>query len=201
MYNSVIRFKFFSLKLALTWALVSLVICAPMSARAAQDYRLGVSDWSYFEKTMKEQKRRDFDRGLSYVISGSLALVGGLAGANATQDSVEKGVYTVFETIGISSVGYGAYTMQIGSEERELYEVLVSTKLSAEQKTEFLHAYYYHRMLTEKKERLIKALTHALIAGLNLYSASQQQQPTIRTGLYFVGGVNLLAALTFTFDF
>ncbi len=182
-------------------ALAFLVLGASGYARAAEDYRLGVSDWDYFEKTMKEQKRRDFDRGLSYVISGSLALVGGLAGSNATQDSVEKGVYTVFETIGISSVGYGAYTMQIGSEERELFEVLSNSRLTADQKTEFLHSYYYHRMQTEKKERVIKALTHALIAGLNLYSASQQQQATIKTGLFFIGGVNLLAALSFTFEF
>jgi hypothetical protein len=170
-------------------------------AMAAEDYHLGVVKWDDFAKQIRLQKESDARRGLSYVISGSLALVGGIAGANLTDDNVEKGIYTIFQTIGIASIGYGAYVAKIGSEERTLFETLNNIRMPPEQKTLVLRSYYYQTHERERKERLIKAVTHALIASLNFYSASQQKQATIRSGLYFIGGVNLLAAVSFSVEF
>lgn len=159
------------------------------------------TNWTEFAREVRLQEKRDFKHGLSYIISGSLALAGGLAGSGITDDAMEKGIYTVFQTIGIASIGYGAYTWQIGGEERSLFLTLQESRLTPEQKTTFLRAYALQRRERERKERMIKAITHGLIAGLNIYNASQQEQESIKTGLYFVGGVNLLAAASYTFEF
>ncbi|HMN68082.1 MAG TPA: hypothetical protein PKC28_06035 [Bdellovibrionales bacterium] len=181
--------------------LLSLLICG--RGFAADDIKVNEESvrWEQYAKEIERQERRDYRNGLSYIISGSLALGGGIWGANITDDNIEKGIYTVFQTIGIASVGYGAYVWKIGGEERNLYATLSNARLTPEQKTIFLRSYYAQKKESEKRERYIKAITHGLIAGLNFYNASQQKQDSIKSGLYFIGGVNLLAAISFTFEF
>lgn len=157
--------------------------------------------WQDFARDVRRTEREDFRNGLSYIISGSLALVGGLAGSGITHDPVERGIYTFFQTIGIASIGYGAYTWRIGGEERSLYTTLQQSHLTPEQRTNFLRAHALQKRTRDRRERIIKAVTHGLIAGLNIYNATQQQQDSIKTGLYFIGGVNLLAAISYTFEF
>lgn len=195
MFNWVGRF---SLLLILTLSLL-----AGPAAVAAEDTFVPSADvtWSEFSRDVALQERRDAKNGLSYIISGSLALAGGLVGNGITNDSIEKGIYTVFQSIGIASIGYGSFVWKIGGEERALYKTLQESRLTAEQKTLFLRSYVAQRKERESKERVVKAITHGLIAGLNFYNASQQKQTSIKTGLNFIGGVNLLAALTYTFDF
>lgn len=133
-----------------------------------------------------------------------MALAGGLYGASITDDGAEKLIYTVFQTIGIASVGYGGYTWQIGGEERSLHETLsLATSLSDKEKTQVLRAYYYKKKDREQKERFIKAITHGLIAAVNIYNASQQDEKSkgVRNALYFIGGVNTMAAISYTFEF
>lgn len=156
--------------------------------------------WSQFEDDVREQTRRDKVNGISYIISGSLAFGGGLIGSGVADDEIEKGIYSVFQTIGVASAGYGLYLWSIGGYERDLHSLLSQTRgLSELEKTMILRTYYRHKREKERKERLIKAITHGLIAGLNIYSATQQDDKDLRTVLYFVGGVNFLAAASFTF--
>jgi hypothetical protein len=181
-------------------AVAIVLACSHASAGTLDDDEKEVT-WDLFAHEMIRQERLDYRDGLSYVISGTLALAGGIAGANVSKDPLEDGIYTLFQTIGVASVGYGVYTWKIGGEERSLFETLRMAKLTPAQKTAFLDAYKQQRAEREKKERLVKIVTHSLIAGLNFYNASQQTNDTIKTGLYFIGGVNLLAAISFTFEF
>lgn len=156
--------------------------------------------WSNFSSDMKQKIERDRVNGISYLISGSLALAGGITGASVADDDIEKGIYTVFQTIGIASAGYGLYLWTVGDRERELYSLLLKTRgLSQIEKTMLLRSYYRLQQRRKKKERFIKALSHGLIAALNIYNATQQDEESIRDALYFVGGVNLLASISFTF--
>lgn len=157
--------------------------------------------WNQFEKLSVRQEKRDYRNGFSYIISGSLALIGGILGAQSTSDNLEKGVYTLFQTIGIASIGFGVYTWKIGEEDRNLYHILNSTSLNTDQKTMVLRSYYNHKKLVEKEQRFIKAVTHSLISGINFYSASKQKHLSVKNGLNFIGGVNLLAALSYTIEF
>lgn len=195
MYNWVGKFKFLFL------SIIIVLVSVPGHAADDDPFRFGTTQWNDFSKEVELQQQKDRRNGLSYVISGSLALIGGILGATVTDDNAEKGVYTLFQTIGIASVGYGAYTWQIGGEERSVYQTLQSTRFSAAYKSHFLQAYNLHRKELERKDRSIRAVTHGLIAGLNIYNATQQKQESLRNALYFIGGVNLLACISFTFEF
>lgn len=190
-------------KVALAIGLV-ILLCLPASpVRAADDdtVKYNMTRWEDFAHEVEIQKARDYRNGLSYVISGGLAVIGGIAGAKLTDDAMEIGIYTLFQTIGIASVGYGAYTWQIGGEERSFYQTLLMSNLKPEQKTQLLRAYALEKRERERRDRMIRAITHGLIAGLNIYSAATAQNDSLKTGLYFIGGVNLLAAASFTFEF
>lgn len=158
-----------------------------------------LESWDSFYRQMEKQKITDHTQGLSYIISGSLALLGGGFGENLASDPLEKGVYTLFQTMGIASIGYGSYTWQIGNDDRGFYEMIQKSTLSPQAKYEMLRVYRQSTQERQKKERFIKMITHGLISALNFYSASQQSNDSIKTSLYFIGGVNLLACITFSF--
>ncbi len=171
---------------------------------AQQEVKLNIENprWESFENEIKLLERADYQNGLSYVISGSLALAGGLWGEAIADDSVEKGIYAVFQSIGIASVGYGAYLWQVGGEERALYHALAQTQgLSDADRTRFLRTYFAQRKQRLKREKLIRAITHGLVAGVNIYNATRQDERGVRDALYFIGGINVLAAVSFSFDF
>ena len=116
-------------------------------------------EWRKFAREVQRLKKTDYQNGLSYVISGSVALVGGIWGESITDDSVEKGVYTIFQSIGVASVGYGSYLWTVGGEERSLYDTLkISKKLSVKEKTHFLRAYYWQKKKKLRREKIIKAI-------------------------------------------
>lgn len=194
MYNWVGKFKLFIL--FFSWFGSSVAVYAE-----SNEFKFESSKWEDFSYQVEQQKEKDRKNGLSYVISGSLALVGGLLGNGMSDDAAEKGIYTIFQTIGIASIGYGAYRWQIGGEERSLYQTLQYSNLTPIQKTQFLKAYLLQKADREKRDRLIRAITHSLIAALNFYNASTQKQDGLKNTLYFIGGANLLAAISFTFEF
>lgn len=194
MYNWVGKFNF---------AIILLLVLSfsSRSFAAEDEFVFNTAKWDEFAKLVEAQKVSDRRNGLSYIISGSLALIGGIWGNSAVEDTAEKGIYTVFQTIGVASVGYGAYVWQIGGEERSVYQTLQLSKFTPEQKSQFLRAFNQQRKERERQDRIIRAVTHGLISGLNFYNASQQQQPSLRNTLNFIGGVNLLASISFAFKF
>lgn len=157
-------------------------------------------EWSHYDRIAKLSLQEDRTNGISYIISGGIALAGGLAGANITSDPLERVIYALFQTIGVASVGYGAYKWKVGDEERLLMSALRNTsELSHQQKLAFLNAYHQEKKQIKEQERYIKAITHGLIAALNFYNASQQRQDGVKNTLNFIGGANLLASLSYTF--
>lgn len=180
------------------------IILVSVSSYALEEVEVSTENmnWKKFSKEVRLLKESDYRNGLSYIISGSIALAGGLLGESITEDPAERGIYTVFQTIGIASVGYGAYQWKVGGEERALYDALRYTRsLSPKEKSMFLRTYYRQRKLRTKRERVIKAITHGLVAALNVYSATQQDESGVKNALFFVGGVNLLASVSYTFEF
>ena len=154
--------------------------------------------WLKFESKMLGQKETDKIDGISQILSGSLALVGGIYGGTVTQDPIEKAVYTVFQSVGVASVGFGVYQWRVGGEERKLHQILKTSHwMSDEQKGLFLTTYDLESAHTTKQISNIRGLTHGLIALLNFYNGSQQQNPSVKNSLFFIGGVNAIASLSF----
>lgn len=170
------------------------------AVNAQADFEPSLLNWDKFQRTTKYKERTDYINGLSYIISGSIAVVGGQLGQTTTDDPLERGVYTLFQSIGIASIAFGTYTWTIGDEDRLIYNSLKNTpQFSDKDRDAFLQSYYQRKFERERNERFVKVIAHSLIAAFNAYSASQQENATIRNGLYFVGGVNLLAAVSFAF--
>ncbi len=158
------------------------------------------SDWERFETFSKNKTRNDYLNGLSYIISGSLAYVGGQFGQSASNDQIEKGVFSVFQTIGIASIGYGAYTWKVGGDDRLLYETLQEAPgLDERDRAAIVRSYFSSRREREKRERLVKAITHGIIAAHSLYTATQQTNESIKNAFFFIGGVNVLATISYSF--
>jgi hypothetical protein len=156
--------------------------------------------WDQYEAFIQKQTELDRKNGLAYIISGSIALAGGLAGSGVTVDPLEKGIYALFQTIGVASVGYGAYRWQIGSEDRLLFSSLQETaSLNDKQKLDVIRSYEIQKKQIEAREKMIRVVVHGLIAGLNLYNGSQQSNESVKNTLFFIGGANLLASISYAF--
>lgn len=179
------------------YLLILFWITISINSRAAVDLS---QQWLKFNSKILEETKKDRIDGISQIISGSLALAGGIYGGSVTTDPVEKAVYTVFQSVGVASIGLGVYQWQVGSENRKLHQVLKTSKwMSNEQRGMFLITYDLESTQESKKVNHIRVLTHGLIALVNFYNGSQQQNSSIKNSLYFIGGVNAIASLAFTF--
>lgn len=162
---------------------------------------LRLKDWASISAIEKAEIQKQKLTGRSYVVSGSLGFLGGFAGQSVAKDPFEKMAYTVFQSIGIAAIGYGLYQWQLGSEERQMFEFLEEASLKSEEKEKLFATYQRLELQRLKKENKIRAITHSLIALLNIYNASQQDSGVTKDSLFFIGGVNLLAAASYTFEF
>jgi hypothetical protein len=182
--------------LAISCSILMVFLCGSL-AHADLGYEV---TWRQEEVRLAKLKAEERVEGMSYVISGGIGLLGGLAGTSVTNDPLEKGIYAVFQSIGIASIGYGAFKWQIGDDQRLIVDALrTSPELSAQEKVNFLNHYKAEKKSLEKKERLIKAVTHGLIAALNFYNISLQKQDGVKSALTFIGTANLLACISYSF--
>lgn len=186
-------------------AAIVLALFAYLSPARGQDLErapnlISIKGWSEVRESIRKKDSENYKKGLSYIISGSSALVAGLLGERASVDPVDKAIYSTFQAIGIASVGYGAYRWNVEDEEKLFYNSLeASGSLGPQEKLIVMESYHRQRKIRESRERVIKAVTHGMVAALNLYGASVQSNENIRSGLYFLAGVNVLAAVSFTF--
>ncbi len=189
--------------LLIFWALTIPVLAQTREPDAEPNFRPVTTlstEWNEFDHKMKEKKQKDRVDGISYVVSGTLALVGGLLGQGASKDPLEKGVYTLFQSIGVASIGFGIYNWKLGDEDRWFYDIVESApSVSMQDRVAMVRSFNKTKASREKEQKFVRALTHGLIAALNIYGATQQTNESVKNALYFLGGVNTLAAISFTF--
>lgn len=159
-----------------------------------------VSDWRRFSIQVEETTQQQRFEGLAYMVSGGLVLIGSTIGLEKSDDILAKSVYSISQTLSIAAIGYGAYLHSIGDEDRTFFNIIEnSTSLSPTQKNEILLSYQRQRGENKRKARLIRIITHGLIAAANFYGASQESDEGLRTALYFMGGVNAIASISIAF--
>ena len=159
------------------------------------------SKWNQYSQYFKRSQTQERNLGWSYVVSGGIGFVGGFVGKEISKDPLEDGAYTIFQSIGIAAIGYGLYKIYIGSEEQRFFQLLEDSAISVSEKEQIFETYRSRQKELTLRENRIRALTFGLIAGLNLYTASQQGPGVVRDSLYFIGGVNLLASASYAFEF
>jgi hypothetical protein len=189
-----------SFKLLLSLALILFHSLEAHSSEDLYSAKHNLKNWPSYKSFMESKIKQDQTVGNSYIISGSLGLLGGIVGASITNDPLEKAVYSVFQTIGIASIGYGSYRVSIGDQDRFVFEVLNSNaQLTPSEKMSLLKSYYEIQHEQQLRNNRIRAITHGLIGGLNLYNASQLDKGGAQNTLVFIAVANLLASLSFTF--
>jgi len=157
-------------------------------------------NWIEFESQMKVSLEKDKKEGLSYMISGTLGLIGGMLAQSSTTDPLEKGIFTMSESIGLAAIGYGANKWMLGDEQRIIYDSIRNVKsINDQQRTDILYSYFERKKERERRESYIKAMTYGVISLVNIYSATQTTNESVRNGLYFIGGISALAAITYSF--
>lgn len=92
---------------------------AVTSAWAEESEDLGYGgpvQWESFKRYMKDRQEEDHIRGVSYMISGTVAVLGGVAGYYNSEDSFSRGIYAIAQSVGVAAIGYGANKYWNGNE-------------------------------------------------------------------------------------
>lgn len=158
-----------------------------------------VSDWGSFEKFMQSEQEKNKQKGISYIISGILATVGGTIGYQSSHDPLSRGVYALSQSLGVGALGYGVHFLWIGSDYSSFYAAVKKSSLNAAQRSEILHLFLQQEKEKKENENRLKILTHSLVAAVNLYSASREQDPQLKSFFSFLAGINALMAMNYSF--
>lgn len=178
--------------------LLGLLPLLPVNA----DEVLQARNWRQFETLSKQQIEKDRIEGISYLIAGSLTTIGGLVGSYQVSDPAEKLTYTVFQNIGIASLGFGFSRWKVGNESRRFFETVNRTKgLTTRQRSELLRQFKFQRGQQLIEERRMRLIVHSALAVVNVAAALRESNQTVKNGLLFIGGINSFAAVSFAWDF
>lgn len=184
--------------LAVSAILACLLLRAGDVRAAAEDIRYdGPDTWEHFQKFMDEREEKDRVTGLSYMISGALATVGGVAGYYGTTDTFSRGAFAVSQTLGVAALGYGASVYWNGNTYNSFYRAVRDSALSPQQKSDLLVRYMRNERIERDRNRWIRIGVHTLLAGMNFYSANREENRDVRNLLQFLGAVNVVIALSF----
>lgn len=188
------------MKLAIALFLILLLAGATPVRAGEKDIRYdGPDSWAEFEAAMQEREHQDRVAGLSYLLSGAIATVGGIAGSATNDDGFSRSVFAISQTLGIAAMGYGASLYWNGNDYASFYRSVRDSSLSPAQKTELLKRFLAYERNERDRARWIRFGTHALLAAVNFYSASQEDNRDVRSVLQFLGGVNVILAVSYTF--
>lgn len=176
----------------------------PLSQARADDWDSDVNykgppQWESFEAFMHERQRQDEITGLSYMLSGAAATIGGVVGYYSSDDTLSRGLYAVAQTVGVAAIGYGATDYWIGNEYNSFFHAVEGSSLTAQQKGELLQRFLEKEREEKDKARWIKIVTHSLIAAVNLYSSAHEPDRNMKNILDFLAGANVVLALSYTF--
>ena len=180
--------------------LVIFFLFPSLAAAAAENIYPGEANWERYTRFVDDENQRERKLGTAYMVSGALAIVGGTIGYQQTADPFARTVFTISQSMGIAALGYGTYLLEIGNQDRGFHRaVQKTTSLTPSQKDELLANYLWEKRQFEKKARMIRAFTHGFIAALNFYNGSKQTDSNLQNVHYFIGGINLVAAVSFSF--
>lgn len=156
--------------------------------------------WDTFSEIMRRQREREKMEGFSYMISGTLILLGAEVGYRDSQDDVQKFAYSFSQSLAIGAIGYGYFTYALGTPVNDVYEMLDSTPgLTLQQKEQMLRIYLKRHYERRQTERWIRIFSHSLIAAMNISRAGQTHDPELKNALYVLGGLNVVAAISIAF--
>jgi len=172
------------------------MILLPVAARADVAGAGGAFDM--LEKKANSTLEFDHYEGWGYLVSGGAALALSIPAYYLTDDVFAKAIYSVTETLGVASVGYGSYLVLVDDDTTRFVRIVKSVpKLTRSQENQLATSYLRENADRARAVRKIRVISHALTAILNFVNAATSSNQNLAEALYFVGGVNTLAAIGF----
>lgn len=153
--------------------------------------------YNEFSERVKSGSQVSRNDGLGYMLSGGIALAGGGYGFSQAEKPVEKGFYSIAQSLGLLAIGYGAEAYFLKQDDEIFIQVLNSTELTRDQKDRMVETYLKEKRDREDDIRWIRRTTFGLAGALNLLYASQTDDSTLRGFLYLTAGVQFVWAFTF----
>lgn len=153
--------------------------------------------YSEFSSRIRSQVSDREKDGLGSMISGGIALLGGSYGWSQAEKPVEKGFYSIAQTLGLLAIGYGAETYFLRQDEEIFLQVLSSVELSAAQKDRMVTSYLKEKKQRAEEAQWIRRATLGLGGVLNLIYAQQTKDPSLKSFLYLTAGVQFVWGFSF----
>ncbi len=159
----------------------------------------GSIDW--LEAKADEIDRIHTERGWAYVISGGVVLAGSIPGFYLSKDLFAQAVFSIGQTLGVAAVGYGTYLVSIRNDYSQFVRILKGVpELSIGERNHLARQFLVERAATAKASRRIRVITHSLTGLLNLVNGVTASSSELKTALFFLAGINALAAGSFAIN-
>lgn len=157
------------------------------------------TNWHDFQLAMDKLQTQDQQRGTSYIISGTIVTIGGIAATHATQDIATKLVYGIASSAGIAAITYGIANIYYGNNYNSFYNSLKATDLSEYQRNQLVKNFLASEDERRQNLRRMQMYGHYLASALNIYAASQEKDPNAKTFFSVLAGLNLALGISFSF--
>ena len=159
----------------------------------------GSANWNEFRKYVLTQRELDEQKGMGYIISGTVAAVGGAIGFYQSEEVFSRTVFAITSNIGLAAIGVGASYYWTGSSVDSFFYAIDGSSLSLAERNEVLQRYLDKEREERENRRWIRVATYSLIALANLYSATQEESADVQSVFYFLSGANALLAISYSF--
>lgn len=161
----------------------------------------GGSAVAMLEARSDQFARKNHANGWAYVASGAVVLGISFPGFYLSNDAFAKAVYSVGETLGVAAVGYGSYLVLVDDDETRFKRILDSVPgLAPEEREGLARSFLMEGAARAVQVRKIRVVSHGLTAVVNLVNGFTASNRDLKTALFFVGGINALAAVNFVFS-
>jgi hypothetical protein len=135
--------------------------------------------------------------GWSYVVSGGILVGVSIPAFYLSTDPFARAIFSLGETLGVASVGYGSYLVLVSDDYTRFVRIVDAARVGPAERERLADGFLRETASRAASVRKIRVISHGLTAGLNLLNAFTSSQRDLKTALYFLGGINTLAALNF----
>lgn len=178
-----------------------LLVLFLIAALSAEKPAVASSENSTFEMLQKKSEAAEIKsnyEGWGYLISGGVAMGISLPAYYLSDDVFAKAIYSITQTIGVAAVGFGSYQLLVDDDMTRFIRIVKTVpSLSPAQRDQFALSYLREGADRARNLRKIRVISHGLTAALNLVNAYTSSNADLSEALYFIGGVNALAAVSF----
>ena len=157
------------------------------------------SDWEKIKLRTREENEEQRDLGRSYLVSGSLILVGSHLGYQLSNDTVSKLIYGLSQGFGVFIAAYGAQSLLVDGEFSPYMKALDQSNISEQEKARI---WQQTRTLKQERQELIRKInmsSYFLLALVNGYASVNEKEPATKTVFQLFTAAYFCLGLSYAF--